>query len=280
MAKTKQPKKVKYTWNNTYYWRCYRLALEGMSDVQIAALLGVSPGVFAAWKKKRPSLVAGLREAREEKKALKNNLSGYIFDRLTPESRMVWDRLVTAWEDTDPASREQKLRLVLDGQEDATLKHLFLHALVANNFKISEAMKQVGITQRQVRKWAAADPEFMHAVDEIEYHKKNFFEGKLIDLVDRGEPAAVLMVNRTYNADRGYSTKQHIEVNSTVKHEHSGQVSIDAIAQYLPLDVLEVIHRAVQMVRGGQTPKAIPAGVPEDTAVIDGEIVAAGTEED
>lgn len=279
MKRTKQPPKTKYTWNNTYYWRCYRLALEGMSDVQIAALLGVSPGVFAAWKKKRPSLVAGLNEAREEKKALKNNLSGYIFDRLSPDSRVVWDRLVTAWEEEDPAARERKLHQVLDGQEDATMKHLFLHALVADNFRISEAMKKVGVTQRQVKKWAASDPEFMSAIDEIEYHKKNFFEGKLIDLVDRGEPAAILMVNRTYNADRGYSSKQVIEHQGSVEHKHTGQVSIDAIAQYLPLDVLEVIHRAVQAVRSG-VPQALPAAGLRDTAVEDAEIVAAGTEDE
>jgi hypothetical protein len=252
-----QPAKTKYVWTNDLYWRFYRLAMEGLNDQQMCAVVGVTPNVFTRWKEKRPSLAAGIKEAREERKSLKNNLSGFLFDRLSPETREVWDRLMTAWQDDSPASRERKLRAVLDGKDEATMKHLFLHALVHSQFNATEAMKQVGVTQRQVKRWAESDPQFVEAVDEIETHKKNFYESKLVNLVSVGDPAAVMFVNRTYNADRGYSPKQQVEVSSTVHHHHSGQVTLDAIAPLVSVEVLEQIHRAVLVLKS-RNPEALP----------------------
>lgn len=285
--KLKSPK-TKYLWNNRYFYRAHRLALEGLTNQQIATILNVSPEAFAAWIKKRPSLRDALREGREERKAMKNNLSGYIFDRLSEPARQVWERLVICWEEPDPSSRERKLRAVLDSQDSTTLKSLFLHAVAFTRFDPSEAMKMVGVSRKQVKEWAATDTQFLEALDEIEEHKKNWFESKLLNLVHTNHDKAILMVNQTYNADRGYGRKTQVSSNAVVNHVHHGEVALtlDNISRYLDTETLEKLHRAAQALRLEHAQKVevrqVPAlpGRTEDTAIVDGEVLVDGEEAD
>ncbi len=280
---TTKASKAVYKWDNRYYYRCYGFAREGLTNGQIAAILSVTPNWFAGQIKKRPSLKDALKEGRKERKDMKNGLSGYIFDRLTPEARQVWDRLKTTWESADEQSRERKLRDVLDGSSEATTKALFLHAVAFTNFDPSTAMKMVGISKRQVKKWADDDREFLEALDEIEEHKKNWYESKLTGLVAANHDGAILFVNRTYNADRGYSPKQTMNVTSTVNHVHSGQVTLETLSPYLDLPTLEKLHAAVRALQmaGPAENKALPAHKPDiQDDVIDAEILSeAGQDE-
>ena len=77
-------------------------------------------------------------------------------------------------------------------------------------------------------------------IEEIEWHKCNFFEEALVDLVAMRNPGAVMFVNRTKNADRGYSEK--------IQVEHSGaiatSVSVDELE--LPMETRKELLRAVR----------------------------------
>jgi hypothetical protein len=71
----------------------------------------------------------------------------------------------------------------------------------------------VGISRGYMEKWKE-DPEFLQMLEEIQFHKKNFYERALIGLVAENHAGAILFVNKTYNADRGYSERLDLNVNA------------------------------------------------------------------
>jgi chromosome segregation ATPase len=85
----------------------------------------------------------------------------------------------------------------------------------------------------------------------------------------------ILSLNRVMERNKSTTSAQELNLAKLEK----------TTAKYL--DTLEKIHRAMQALRASQTPeiRQLPAHRvederPEDTAVIDGEIVSAGTEAD
>jgi hypothetical protein len=135
----------------------------------------------------------------------KSTLKHYILTSLSKETRVIWDRLTKTktLEEIDAVFHKRPIKM---------RQQLFCHAILHTGYDISRACAMVGVDRMQMEKWKG-DLEFLQMLEEVQFHKKNFFEHALIGLVTEGYPGAVIFANRTINRDRGYSEKVTIESN-------------------------------------------------------------------
>jgi hypothetical protein len=75
---------------------------------------------------------------------------------------------------------------------------------------LSKACAMVAVRRHDIEKWKT-DLDFLQMLEEVRFHKENFFEKGLIGLCAEGHPGALLFVNRTYNKHRGYG--ETLEIN-------------------------------------------------------------------
>ena len=209
-------KPVKSRWNNANYVKVYELAKSGLSDAQIAAAVGHTSEWFSKLTKRNPALKDAVDRGRNGSAESRHaDFRDYVYHRLPPELQEIWDRINLC--DESPCGYI-RIKALLGGTSCAARQHLYLYALVATGFNASEACRKLCLSFRTVQSWAYQDPDFGALVDEIHWHKKNYFEAHLIQRVAEGDPSCTIFVNRTLNADRGYREVKHKEVN------HSGEV--------------------------------------------------------
>jgi hypothetical protein len=196
------------------------------------------------------------KERAEARRASTESLKEYVFGHLSKDAKAVWEE-VQFWKDSDTAN--EKARAILDGKSKRLRQELFVHALATNNFDVSYACRTTGVTRNCLEHWKE-DPNFMALVEEIQWHKKNFFEKALLDLVQSGHPNAVIFANRTINRDRGYCEKIEIE--------HGGSIdlgwSIDQLE--LPLETRKQILEAIRLKEAKQVKEEAPLQLEEMVA--------------
>ncbi len=195
-----------------------------------------SSNVMCAWLKRYPELKKA-KEMADKRRGTTDTFSGYIFKHLSKEAQAIWEQ-VKFW---DESSAYEKIETVLGGQTKRIRQELFIHALVSSSFDVSEALRMVAVPRKTYDHWRYSDLEFRQLVEEIQWHKKNFFEHALIDLVESRHPAAVLFVNRTVNSDRGYSEKLEVQHSGAIAH-------VDFTIDELPLDV-ETKRKILEAIR-------------------------------
>jgi len=214
----------------------YEAFLREYEITKIATALETTVGTLQQWIEKFPELKEA-KELAESRRKEQSSFSGYVFKHLSPEAKKVWDK-ITFWSGSD--STNEKIDQILSGQPTKLRQEIFVHALISNAFNLSEACRIACVSRQTVETWRKSDYAFLQMIEEIEWHKRNFFEEALVDLVAMRNPGAVMFVNRTKNADRGYSEKIQIE--------HSGQiassVSIDELE--LPMETRKELLRAVR----------------------------------
>lgn len=179
----------------------------------VAAALERHPKILSGWPVKYPEMKLAKALAEERRGKRSETFSGYILNRLSPDAQEVWKRM-QFWESSESAY--EKIDAILSGQPKKLRQELFIHALISTNFDLSSALRMVGVSRTQLLDWQHTDTEFQQLIEEIQWHKKNFFEKALVELVEQRHPSATIFVNETINADRGYNKKFHIE--------HSGQI--------------------------------------------------------
>lgn len=238
-------------WDDSYFVTVYELAKQGFKDTQIADALGVQYRTFMRWRKKRVAVKEALERGRvPHKQKGVQTFKDYCYQRLPPELQTVWKQIVELDRTSGIASIE---RLLADAGEPAR-KHLLVHALIERNFNMSQALRMVNVSKKEFDRWAMTDTDFRDLLDEIHWHKGNFFEGALCALVEAGEVAAVLHANKTFNASRGYGNKLAVEHGGTVSHDHK-VVAIDQLG----LSLKERI-RLLDKVKQAQLPEHVIEG--------------------
>lgn len=150
------------------------------------------------------------KSKREEGRG--NTLAHYVSQNMSREARNVWEKLKTQRVDKIGSDPETFWGV----HQKGIRQQCFIQALISGGFNFNEACKMVHISKAALDGWTE-EPEFQRLLKEVQWHKKNFFENALIGLVEEKHPLAVMFVNRTINADRGYSEKIQIE--------HSGSVA-------------------------------------------------------
>lgn len=89
-------------------------------------------------------------------------------------------------------------------------KEAFIVALEKSLGIVSQAAKQVGIDRTTPYRWAKEDEEFKERVEEIQNVVGDFAETKLYELVNEGNPSAVIFLCKTKFKNRGYVERQEI----------------------------------------------------------------------
>jgi hypothetical protein len=89
-------------------------------------------------------------------------------------------------------------------------KEKFLDALEKTMGIVSQATKRVGIDRTTPYRWMKEDDDFKARVEEIQNVVLDFAESKLFNLVDEGQPAAVIFLLKTKGKNRGYVERQEI----------------------------------------------------------------------
>lgn len=186
----------------------YDAFLRHGSMERVARILGFSSNYIGAMKllmKRHPSLKM-VKELADERRNQNDTLQKYILGNMSKEARLIWEDIhMTIEEDvprTPAVMRHASLKLK---------KEIFLQALVTGSYNLSKACVVAGVSVKDYDTWGRNDPEFKMLLDEVQQHKKDFFEQKLVELCDAGHPSAIIFVNRTLNADRGYTERLQIE---------------------------------------------------------------------
>lgn len=215
------------------------LVREGKNMQDVAKVLGVDGQTVRAWRQDkdlfRYAWDRALGVDANGKKELSASLPGYIYGLLPPEVKKVWDRL-EYWSEHE--NGYTKIEQLMKGQTRRVQQMLFVNATVVHGFNPSVACRMCALDRITIDRWLEEDPDFAKLVEEVDWHRKNFFEQALTDLVQARNPFAVIFANKTKNRDRGYGERAEVEVkhSGAVEHHHSHTVvSVDLLK--LPLEV-------------------------------------------
>lgn len=247
------------------YVAAYNYARAGNPDKRIAALLGISQVTLARWKTQRPALAQAIADGRAGRCAVVTaapTFKDYVYGRLPEDLQALWDEIDALDEAESGIAAVER---ILAGMGKRQRQSLFLHALVACNFNPSDAMRKLCLTRKDLENWSH-EAGFAELVKEIHWHKKNFFEAALVRAVERGDPAAVVFVNKTYNRDRGYNEKFEITVdgNETTQVGKAAAISLDSLE--LPLEVRKAALAALRQRQAAAAPVTLDAALAPDDA--------------
>jgi hypothetical protein len=231
-------------WKDEYVFTTYELARSGCNQKRIAEVLGVSKPTFLKWKRKYPELRNALRKGCVGARGCQSNQFTFrdlVQKRLPPQLRKIWTR-INRFE--TERSGTTKIEMLLQQQGKQVRQYLFIHALMVSNFNSSIARQKVNVDRKTLQRWIEEDPDFLALVDEIEQCKKDFFEDCLLKLCTGLDTTAVVMANRTYNADRGYGEqtrhRHEHEVSGTIEHKVS---RLDELPLELQKQILDEMRR-------------------------------------
>jgi hypothetical protein len=241
------------SWREDHVLTVHDLARDGMSDAQMASILGVDSRTFQSWRRRFPLFAKAIEHGRAKANYSENEVAtfaDYCYKRLPPDLQMLWDEITLCEDEPNGILRMQAL---LDRHGLRARQNLFLHAMIASNFNATAACRKVGIRRGTLDNWIQTDPDFPPLMDEIHWLKKNFFESAIIRLVRGGEPSAVIHVNKTINKDRGYGTTADLNLNVNGKLTHVHAV-IDVDKLNLPIEIRRQILSAYRLLQEQEKP--------------------------
>lgn len=234
-------------WNNFMYVRAYELAKQGLKGRNLAHALGIDYNTLVRWSDTNPAFADAIARAQGKSEDTVTNFKEYVYKHLSPDLQDLWDKINACEEDP---SQRCRVNALLQQQGKHVKQQLFIHALICSNFNATEACRKVGISVFSMRRWIDEEPDFRDLLEEIHWHKKNFFEAGLVRLIEEGDSAATIFANRTVNRDRGYNDKHEVSITGKVEHT----LQIDELD--LPLEVRKIILEAYRRLKEG---KASPA---------------------
>jgi len=229
-------------WNDSFIIRAYELIKSGLTEAQAARALGISKPTFLDWERKKKSFRSAVQLGRN---AYRNgngqvlSFRDYVFQRLSANLKELWNK-INKLDEAD--SGVEKIEAILSGQGKEVRQHLFIYSWTASNFSISQALRKVNISRSTFDLWKNKDPDFAALVDEIDWHKKNFFEDHLCTLVAGGDTTATVFANRTYNRQRGYNEKFDVEVSGGLQN-----TVVNVEEMNLPIDVRKEILKSLRL---------------------------------
>ena len=235
----------------TMYVTAYQYARDGMSDEQIGKALGTTGVAFRRWCCDDEVLEDALERGRNpERDQPGGTFPEYVYRHLSPHLRALWDRI------NECATLEngvERVEALLGNQGKRARQHLFIHALAQSCFNVSESMRRLNISRKTFDSWVHADHEFAELIDEMHWHKENFFESAFIGRVAAGDTMAIIHAAKTQLRGRGYNDRIEIEHSGTVRHEHAVAVTDLDLPLEVRVRVLEAL-RLKQAADRGDTP--------------------------
>lgn len=215
--------KHKQAWDDSFYVQVYLMRSNGMNWEEVRKSLGASKKTMEQWRKSKPALKEafdkGSVSKREAPKVVPDKdrpqeFSQYVYGMMSPEVKKLWDEIEGLGTDTG------EIQELLANHGTKFRQGLFVYALTESRFNMSEAMQKAYINLETYKEWLQ-DDVFKKMIEEISFHRKNFFENALMAQVAMGETSAVIFANKAQNKDRGYGDQ--------VEHLHSGTVNHNTV---------------------------------------------------
>lgn len=229
---------------DTMYVDVYLLASQGNKKKEIAEQLGVGPLAFAKWINNNEALADAYNRGREKFKGSKGEgFIDYVYKQLPPKLQKLWNKI------KEKKGSPGEIDLLLQDKGEKIQKQLFMQAWCCCNFNPSRACQMVNLSPSKFQRWMM-DDDFKALIDQLQRHKKDFFEEGLVKAVKKGETAAVLFANRTLNRDRGYGDKSELEITGSVNHKHENLINFSEIG--LPIELQKQIMHYVRLSRDKQ----------------------------
>lgn len=210
----------------------YDAYLRERNLAQVASTFGVTPYNLGKIIERHEELKLAMAMADENRK--KGILANYILSVLSPSARATWDKITKL-------NTYEEVNAVFKGKPTKLRQQLFCTAVLYTGHDNSKALRMVGIEYGQLMQWKQ-DAEFLQMLEEVQWHKKQFFQKALIGLVAEGHPGAVVFVNRTVNADMGYS--ERLDLN--VQGQAGNDVRYELEQLNLPVAVLKTVLEAIE----------------------------------
>ena len=228
-------------WKEDYIFDVYEMLKAGIHPRDISKKWGISIHTYEMWKKRKPkfkdAVLRGLGKGKY--KPVEPKFNEYVYSRLPSELKDLWDDIQFVDDDSD---KSDWLERMLKGEGETARKQLFIYALAKCNFNPSEALYKTNVSRFMLEKWTREDLEFQKMLKEIHWHKKNFFEGALVNLVRRGDPTSVRFVNETFNKDRGYNKQIDLNINENISIEDKRDLNnLD-----IPIETRRLLLEAMQ----------------------------------
>jgi hypothetical protein len=262
-------------WKDRYYVLAYELARDGCPKKDIPAALGVPETLWAKWVRKDKTLSTAIERGAKKKTntgpKTADPVFRYVYRHLPPDLRRVWNRIEKAFGDAaesgEPFDHEAFLEGVMIGKGLRCRQHLYVHALVANNFDGNKACYMTGVSHAEVAAWAERDEGFRELCAAIKTIKADFVEGAAFKLISRGDPTTTVFAAKCLLADRGWKPPP-----KEVKNEHSGstahlhavvEISEEELESMTP-DEIETVLNARKVLRAAKERKRLPPKVVTD----------------
>jgi hypothetical protein len=205
ISKSAHKKNARWNVDLTFILTFYDCYVREPSLNITAAALGIRAPNLRVLIDKHPELAQAKEMAEQNRN--KGMLGNYVLTNLTKASKEIWDRLTKV-------NTHEAIESIFKGKPIKLRQELFCHAILHTGYDISKACNIVGVDRYQMESWKQ-DLGFLQMLEEVQFHKKNFFEKALIGLVAEGYPGAIIHANRTVNADRGYREGIDVNINGT-----------------------------------------------------------------
>lgn len=203
-------------WKAEFYVLGYRLAAAGQDDSRIAKAMNVTKATLTKWHQADPAFRKALEDGRARgRKAGIKAFMQHVTDRMPDDLREIWERL-----SSDDDNVRKRACADVKAYEKMQQQHFYLQALVAMDFKYRAAAEAIGIEWTTACQWRMEDGDFKKLTDVMRMCLGDFYENALIELVHSGDSAAIIHASRTFNADRGYSSKDTLRIEGEVKQTH------------------------------------------------------------
>jgi hypothetical protein len=244
-------------WREAYIYLAYEAACNGVESARgLAELWKVGVQTVLGWMRQHPAMVEAIKRGKQSRGVDANgDFKSFVYGRLPPELKDTWNRIIEL--DAEDTSNAEKLLEALTADLGKRARQqLWVYALISSNFNKNEACRRTNTSWGEVQTWAKHDPGFPAVLAAIQEGKKDFVEGSLFKLIASGDSPAIIFASKTLNRDRGYDSKQTVEVQHSglVEHLHK-PVSLDEL-DALPL---EERKRILEGIRRSRSPKELPA---------------------
>jgi len=209
-------------------WRVYRAFLQSEDTSVIATSLAITPEILAERLARDP-------EFREAAEAAQADRLPACFQDMDDSAKAIWT-VLSGKDSPEDAKQQAMLALAHGGRREQ--QKLLAWALMNNNFDVNGAIRHLGISQGNYRKWLK-DAEFAELIASVQFAKRNFVEGRLMALVAVGDvKATIFATERLLREEYG----QKLEVSGTVDHQHTANLDLSRLPMDLRIQVMEALQ--------------------------------------
>lgn len=226
-------------WNDEILIKVTHMARDGLTESQMARMLGISKITFTIWEKDNRLFRKAVQEGRAYTKRGQRgvfDMSDYIYRRLSSESQTLW-RQIHAFDNANKGLA--KVNALLAGRGKRIRQDMFLCAWVNGLFSVSAACRKIGVNRNTFERWKR-EPYFQRMVWEVEQIRNDLYENCVSRGALAGDPTILTQIMNSKLKDRGYGKPTAIDINVQGQIEHSHRLVLMEDLN-LPISVQKII---------------------------------------